>query len=670
MGHTRFRIFLLLMFVFGAPALAAPEAPAGQVLGEVDGQELALPMLRSDYQIDIAGDLARVTLTQVFENPHGAPMRAEYLFPLNRQAAVHAMEMELGGETIRAQIKRKQEAEADFAVAEQAGKAAALLTQHRPNMFTQTIANLVPGQPVTVRLSYVQPVPRVDGAYELVVPLLVVPRYEGPQGGSTAVTEADGWELKKLPVAQVFGLDLPGEIAPERVGLDLSLRSALPVISLTSLTHPLEITETDGTHEVRFADGRVLDNRDMVIRYVLGGEVPTAGVLAHRDEAGGYLSLSVEPPRAPETMPPTAREIVFVLDSSGSMGGAPMSASKRFMAAALDGLRPHDYFRILSFSTEIDQFATRALPANPANLKAGHRFLGGLETGGGTDIFSAVRTALSVDQPENTLRIVVFLTDGYIGDEASVLREVRGRIGEARIYAFGVGSSVNRYLLEGMAEEGRGYARYVDPTESSAEAAEQFAADLRTPLLTDISVDWGGLDVSEATPARLPDLFDGNSLRLMARFEGALPEEIRVNGRVAGQSASLPVSLREIAEESAEVGAALPLSWARSRIADHERGLAVRDGDATEREVAITRLGLDFGLQSRFTSFVAISESVVNPEGGARPASVPLPQGGGVPVTAYPGFGGASTPEPQALFGLLLLAAFGALRLHRGTRDC
>lgn len=674
---------LLWVAVAGASLLHAQTARtgadplddlAGRVIGTIGDARIDLPLLKSDYDIDINGDMAMVRLTQVFENPADAPMSAEYLFPLNQHAAVFAMELRVGDEVIAARIRRKAEAEQVFAEAEAEGKAAALLTQHRPNMFTQQVANLMPGLPVTVTLSYVQSVPRIDGAYELVVPLVVGPRYEGaPQVSDVDEpgTERDGWHIAAVPAyPAVFGLDLPELIAPDRVALDLSLTAPVPLVSVTSATHALSLTDRAGGVTATFAQGRVLDNRDFVLRYALGGDAVTAGVMAHKDARGGVLSLMIEPPRVADAADATPRELVFVLDTSGSMGGAPIEASKRFMAAALQGLRPADSFRILSFSNDPRQFNSAALPATAANLRAGLAHVRGLAAGGGTEIERAIRAAFSLPQRPGALRIVVFLSDGYIGDEAGVLATIRQQIGQARIYAFGVGASVNRYLLDGMAREGRGYARYVDPTETAEEAAEALARDLRTPLLTDLRIDWGGLDVTEATPHALPDLFDGSSLRVLARFDTGGTGQVTVSGLVNGRRATFPlsVSLPEAGFASEETGA-LPLVWARERIADHERDLATRVGQPEELEAAITDLGLTYGLQSRFTSFVAVSERVVNDTGAAATRrAVALPQVAGVPASGYPsqGLAGASTPEPQTWLGMVLLAALAAARLgHR-----
>lgn len=686
-------LFVALSGVLTGPAQAQnPDVVAGRLIGTGAAGQLDMPLLRSDLSVDIQEDMATVQVTQVFDNPSTQPMSAEYLFPLNQKAAVFAMQMKIGEEITEARIQRKKEAENTFETAKQQGKAAALLTQHRPNMFTQRVANLMPGHPITVTLSYVQPVPKIDDAYELVLPLIVGPRYEGnrnaeprsddvvlaefPDDHADSVIEVNGWQVAELPdYPPVPGLTNPDVIDPAHVSLDLRLTAAVPVSNLTSATHDLRIDPNDKIIRASFQDGRVIDNRDLVLRYQLGGAQTTAGVLAHHDERGGFVSLLIEPPKVPATDEITARELVFVLDTSGSMGGAPLDASKRFMEAALQGLRPEDYFRVIRFSSDASGFADKAVPATRSNLKAGQRYVQRLQASGGTEIDNAIRHAFATRQPKNTLRIVIFLSDGYIGQEAQVLRTIRQQIGAARIYAFGVGTAVNRYLLDAIAEEGHGYARYVDPTQNASDVADMLARELKSPVLTDISIDWGGLNVTDMVPRRIPDLFEGGSIRVLARYEGGGPADIKINGLVQGRPARMPllVDLPTTTEatENTIHSTAIPLTWARTKIAELDRTMAVQTGDPEQLEAQIAQLGLDFSLQTHFTSFVAVSKSVMND--GRTPTKtkpVSLPQVAGVGAAAYPktAFSGSSTPEPQTVFGLIMLMALGALRLTRCRR--
>ncbi len=666
-----FLVFLpLLTFASAITTHAAtPEDLAGQVVAKVAGASYVLPLLDSRVSVNIEGDMATVEVTQRFVNEARVPVEAEYLFPLNQTAAVYGMEMRVGDEIIQAVIREKEKAEAEFDRAARDGKAAALLTQHRPNMFTQRIANLMPGLPIEVTLRYVQMVPKLDGQHELVIPLIVGPRYESKalelvEQDEDAPKPENTWTVSEVPAyPQVAGLDLPGTFTAERVSLDLTMVGGVSVSDFGSETHPLAIEVTGDGLTARFADGKVLDNRDLVLRYTLGGDGIEAASLSHTDARGGFVSLMVEPPAIPDEATVTPRELVFVLDTSGSMAGLPMNASKRFMDAALKSLRPNDYFRIIPFANYTQRFSHLSMRATARNIRNGRAYVQSLTAGGGTEIDGAIQTAFATSQPLDTLRIVVFLSDGYIGNEAQVLRTIRQRIGQARIYAFGIGNSVNRYLLDAMADEGRGYARYVGVDEEASEVAETLAADLKSPILTDISIDWGGLEVRDLTPSRLPDLFAGNSLRVYARHNGTGEAEVTLKGLVQGRQAEMPVKLTLTGTQGE---AALPLIWARNRIAALTRQVAVGEQpDAANKE--ITKLGLEFSLQTQNTSFVAVSKQVVNTSGqSATLAKVPLPMVSGVQKTAYPtGFAGSSSPEPQAILGFALIAAMTLLGFRR-----
>ncbi|KZK84958.1 Vault protein inter-alpha-trypsin [Pseudovibrio sp. Ad13] len=674
---TRF-LSLLLIFVVSTSSDAGAEQPdplekkAGTIVAMLDGLQVELPLLSAHYDVDLVGDIAQVTLSQTFLNPNDVPLHATYLFPLNQKAAVHAMEMELEGQRIVAQIKEKQEANAVFKQAKAEGKAASLLTQHRPNMFTQDIANLMPGKSVTVHLQYVQSVPKLDGAYELVVPMVVGPRYEGAtepaqQGkpdamsGSDEVDVVSGWEIDRLPTyPQVLGVSTSKAIDSRRVSLDMSMTAALPISGLWSSTHKLSISGDETKKQATFEKAREVDNKDFVLRYELAAETSvTAGLDSYyEDEKGGFFSLLIEPPKVPAEATIGKREMVFVLDTSGSMGGAPITASKAFMRAAINNLRPDDYFRILRFANETTAFEEQSLIASEHNKQAGLEYVSGLYAGGGTELNAALNAAFGTQQPKDTTRIVVFLTDGYIGNERKVIQTVANRIGNARLYAFGVGSSVNRFLLEALATEGRGYARYVEADESFHETAEAFAKDLKTPVLTDVSIDWNGLEVEEQSPTKLPDLFEGRALRVLGRYQKSGKHTIFISGLVNGKAARMPleIDLSGKTQQQSPEKKALPIIWAREQIFAKNRAYTIGGSSNQALKNEIIKLGLDHSLQTRFTSFIAVSEGPVNhaPE-NAVSASVPLPQVSGVTTKAYPNLSGSSAPEPEGIMGLLIV---------------
>ncbi len=673
--------FVLLLFLLPLALARAGEPPvlAGSIEAEIDGRSVVLPSLRSDIHADIRGDLATVTVVQTFANPSGQALHARYLFPLNAGAAVYEMWMDVGGERVRAQIQEVEQAQRTFERAKSEGRAAALLKQQRPNMFTQQIANLMPGLPVTVTLRYVQTVPKVDGEYELVLPLVVGPRFNPrddaapPPDAAPAVGESipGRWQLDApVPYPPVFGLELPPRIDEDRVSVQVDLHSALPIRAVSSRTHALATTvDSAGLWHVGLDAGRTIDNRDFVLRYALSGTANAAGLLVQRDARGGFFSLLIEPPAAPDDADISPREMVFLLDCSGSMSGLPMDASKAFMRQALRKLRPTDSFRIIRFSDRATEFSRTPRAATPDNIAAGLRYVDALRGMGGTMMASGIRQALETPPAPGVKRVVTFLTDGYIGNDYEILSLVGELLGDARVYAFGVGAGVNRFLLDEVGRVGRGFTRYMDPTEDVAAVAAELSDRLQSPVLTDIEIDWGGLPVTSVLPQQIPDLFAGQSIRIQGRFAEAAAGSIRIHGRAGTRAATLMLPV-DLAAGRAD-GEAVGLVWARAAIAQKMRELSLpprwfEQRGETPPQLAkvrqqVTQLGLDFKLVTRWTAFVAVSEQIVNaaPD-SASEADVPLPPVAGVTPAAYgssaPAFTGAAGPEPATWASLVLVA--------------
>ncbi len=668
----------------------------GSVEAEINGALVQFPALKTDIDITIEGDLANVKIKQVFENPTETPMNARYLFPMNKDSAVHAMTMEVGDEIIKAKIKRKEEAQKTFEAAKKEGKAASLLTQHRPNMYTQKIANLMPGMPVTVTLEYTQSVPKIDNNYALVVPLIVGPRYNPPGFGnapdiiddgiivgkaqSTSTSPFGTWELEQaVDYPAVPTLNLPDAIEEERVSIRIRMNSDIAIQDVFSKTHDITVNGDNNTKEISLTKNRVIDNADFVLNYSLGSKQTQAGFIATpTSDNDGYFSLMIEPPAMPDAADITAREMVFVLDTSGSMSGLPMDASKTFMTHALQNLRNGDSFRIISFNDNAAEYNPNPVQVTPTNLKGGLRYVEGLRASGGTNIPLAISKALSMPEQNNVLRIVVFLTDGYIGNDTAVLRQISEVIGNARIYAFGVGTSVNRYLLDEMGRRGAGFARFIDPTEDVHDAAISLAQKLNAPVLTNINIDWGDMQVSEVTPDVIPDLFAGNTIRVQGRYNGKETQNIRIEGRVKGKKASLPlqITLPDPANDNTKPkshDSAIPTIWARSRVADHMRQINMPESARAttdtydELKEKVVALGLNFSLMTQWTSFVAVSEKVVNKTPDqTRNANVALPMVKGVSNLAYgQNFAGGSVPEPASTGGLIVLGGMAVAAARR-----
>ncbi len=735
-------------------AFAQAEAPSlgGRLETEINGRTLSLPLLKSDYKVRIEGDLAHVTLTQTFENPSKQPLHARYLFPLHREAAVNAMTLRVGDEQIEAVIQEKKQAQKTFEAAKAKGAGAALLTQHRPNMFTQDVANMMPGLPVTVTLQYVHALPRKDSLYRLVLPLAVGPRYQ-PTGQKTPLSLVGGrdqgitpaiqddlildelqdhaegqWQFDPAPSLSqdIAGLTQPESLTEERVSISIDLDGGMEIQAIDSPTHALAIhPEGSGKRRITLDDNRVIDNRDFELRYRLASDETAIGLTAMATEEDGYLSLLIEPPLAPETQPIMAREVVFLLDCSGSMSGAPMMASKAFMREALKALRPHDSFRIIRFSDRATEFSQTPLPATANNIAKGLTYTERLQGSGGTEMMSGVRQALEAPIPQGSMRLVVFLTDGYIGNEADVLRVVEQEKGDARLYSLGVGSGTNRYLLEELSRVGKSTVRFLDPTEGHEALIAQskdLANRINLPVMTDLAIHWGDLKIKELYPTTLPDVFAGDSLRVMARYEGEGPQDITVTGHLAARNgrltlnANLPAAPRKQAAAATEQDlktSALPAMFARKAIADHMFALiSPRDrrahdlSDAELRE-KVTALGLQHHLVTQWTSFVAVTKAVLNPEPATTDTvSVPNSKIAGTEKEAYETrtpvplqkeaqhattlraktqiaqatpagsaelspyrFAGAPAPEPESWAALLLMTLLGGWAFARKKRS-
>lgn len=677
--------FVTLLFLLPGLTFAAAPRIAGSIEAEIDGRLLRFAALKTDIQADISGDLATVTIEQTFDNLAEQAMHATYLFPLNHDAAVYEMWMEIGAERLRAQIQEVQQAERSFERAKSEGRAASLLKEHRPNMFTQQIANLMPGLPIKVTLRYVQTVPKVDGDYELVIPLVVGPRFVPPQKTSPDVlaepapTIDGAWTLSSVPsYPPVFGLDLPPAIDAERVSLQLRIDGGLPIQSVESRTHALTTQVDSATRwTLGLRDGRTIDNRDFVLRYRLAGSRTAAGLLTQHDDRGGFFSLLIEPPAAPDDADIAPREMVFLLDCSGSMHGLPMDASKALMRSALRKLRPTDHFRIIRFSDSATEFSREPLLATAENIRRGLAYTEALRGEGGTMMASGIRQALGVPAIAGSKRLVTFLTDGYIGNDAEALTLVQELLGDTRLYAFGVGAGVNRHLMDELGRVGRGFTRYMDPTEDLERVAEELSERLQSPVLTDIRIDWNGLGVTDVVPARIPDLFAGQSIRIQGRYSKPASGRIAIHGQARGRAATLLVP----ADLPAQTGdTSVGRIWARSAIAEtmyrmnlppmyyRGRGEAVPSFEVLKQQV--TELGLSFALVTRWTAFVAVSEQIYNANpNDAMETQVPLPQVAGVAPSAYgsstAAFTGAAGPEASTWVGLLTLLAMMAAWMRR-----
>ncbi len=571
------------------PALAA-ETAGGRML-EGDGKRtIDVPLEHTAVRIRVDGPMVDATVVQTFRNPYDRPIEAVYLFPLPTGAAVQSMAIRHDGRTIEGVIRRRDQARAVYERAKQRGQVAALLDQERPNLFTQSVTGIAPGARVEVTLRYVEALAQRDGGHELVFPMVAPPRYLPGAARDATVQPA------VLPADVRSSHDI--EVAVE-------VDAGVPLLGLSSPSHALVVDRhpsLPAVASIRLAAGDTVPNRDFVLRWQVAGARPELALLAHRqgDGPGSFLLLA-QPPAALADAEAAPREIIFVIDTSTSMSGAPLRTAVALVRTVLAGLRADDTYQIVRFSDAAAALGPGPLAARPRNLDYTGAWLDQLRAGGGTEMTAGIAAALAVPHDPARLRIVAFLTDGYVGNEDQILELVGRRMGASRLFAFGVGSAVNRYLLEEMALVGRGALQVVSPADDPAAAAARFAARIDRAVLTDVTIDWGDLPVTGVTPARVPDLFVGEPLILSGSYGRATAGQVVVRARRAGRPVELrlPVSLPAAADRPA-----VATVGARRRIAELSRALVRRADPALVDE--ITRIGLEHRLVTRYTSFVAV----------------------------------------------------------------
>jgi Ca-activated chloride channel family protein len=571
------------------------------------------PLRHTDVQVRIAGPLARVTVTQEFYNPFAEKIEAVYTFPLPPDSAVDDMTMHVGDRTIRGLIKPRDEARKIYDDARRTGRIASLLDQERPNIFTQAVANIVPGATVKIQIAYVETVPYEAGAYSFNFPMVVAPRYMPRHG---------------VPDAGRIGPPVTpeGTRAGHDISVEVHLDAGVPVENLESRTHDVVIERPNPRQAVvKLRDKGVIPNKDFILKYAVAGRRVEDAVLTHT----GYFTLLLQPPDRvqPEEIAP--KELVFVLDTSGSMSGFPIEKAKEAMGLALDGLHPRDTFNLITFAGDTHILFPNPVPATPENRRRAREFLNARYGSGGTEMMKAIRASLAPsDAPERT-RVVCFMTDGEVGNDLEILAEVQ-RHPNARVFAFGIGSSVNHFLLDGMARYGRGEVEYVGLQDDGSAAARRFHERIQSPLLTDISIDWGGLAVNSVYPARTPDLFAAKPLVVSGRYTSPGAGVIRLRGKMGGRDFTREIRVNLPASQPEN--AMLATLWARRRVEDlmsHDFGGLQRGALRDDLKEQITRLGIDYRLMTPFTSFVAVEEKVITEGGTPRRVEVPveMPEG-------------------------------------------
>lgn len=597
-------------------------APYLFVPGADSGTE-SLPLQSTSARVNVTGVLAEVEVTQVYQNRGTKPIEAVYVFPASTRAAVHGMRMTIGERVIVAKITEREKARQDYESAKDQGKSASLLEQERSNVFVMSVANIMPGDVIRAELVYSELVVPEDGIYSFVYPTVV-----GPRNPMATDPATHGWVANPHLRA--------GKKEPYRFDLRVALRSPIPLKAVSSPSHAVKVTyPSPQTASVELAE-QGGGNRDFVLRYKLRGDQIQTGTLVYEQGREKFFLTMMEPPQRVVASDVVQREYVFVLDVSGSMNGFPLETAKKVMGDLLSNLRAGEYFNVVTFAGDAGVLSPRSLPATKANVEQALKTVGSLSGGGGTNLMDALRTSYALPRPpsESMSRSVVVITDGYVAVEAQAFRFIRKRLGEANLFSFGIGKSVNRALIEGMARAGRGSPFVVLDASEASGKAQKFREYVASPLLTNVKLGFQGLDVYDVIPQELPDLMAERPLIAFGKYRGTGKGTLEVVGTQATGAFKQQMALDTTAASAAN--RPLRSLWARSWVEElMDQHAALGNNQSTER--AVTHLGLKYGLLTQFTSFVAVDSEVRNTSGAAATIRQPLPMPEGVPNSAVLG---------------------------------
>lgn len=658
--------FLVLLWVLVAGAGIEAGASSGPASGTktlspyffIESEESSVdqfPLQHTDVEVVITGVIADVRVRQTYANMGGETVNGRYIFPGSTRAAVHGMTMTIGERVVKAQIKEKMQAKKTFEKAKKEGKNASLLEQKRPNVFSMQVANIMPGDSIEIELRYTELLVPTDGTYEFIYPSVVGPRYSTLADNET--NRDEGW-VKNPYLAE-------GSEPRTGFNISVSVLAGMKLQELNCRSHDTTISYLDESRaRIELADAsRFGGNRDYILRYRLADLMISSGLILEKGENENFFLLMAQPPERlnPEIIP--ARDYSFVIDVSGSMHGFPLDTAKTLLEDLVSGLRPADSFNVLLFAGDSRVMANSSLPATPENIRKAIGFIEASRGGGGTELLKAMKRVTSLAAKEGVSRTIVVVTDGYINAEREVFTHIHDHLASANVFAFGIGSSVNRYLIEGVARAGGGEPFIVTSPEEASPLAQRFREYIASPVLTDITIDYDGIDVYDVEPPSVADLFARRPVVVFGKYRDGEDGRITISGKNGSGvfRRTFPVTDSSSEEQSRGLG----YLWARSRIA-RISDYSTRDSNPQEKN-EIVHLGLAYNLLTRFTSFVAVDEVVRNKDGSSRDVSQPLPLPKGVSNMAVSG-GMQKVPEPgMMILGLLVLTGWGIAVIRKKT---
>lgn len=655
--------------------------------GSTGSVDIAL-LKNTDVKITAHGLLARVIIKQQFHNSSTEWVEGEYVYPLPENSAVDYMAMTIGERRIIGEIKEKKEAKKIYEEAKKSGKKASLVVQQRTNLFTNRVANIAPGETIEIELHYVETLQYDQGQLSLRIPTTVTPRYipgkafnhyqttNNEEVPTIAINTSSGWArpTNQVPDAHLITPFMTAIKNASPLTLNATINAGMVLDTIESVYHPATIAQEQNTYTIELSGNTKL-TKDVLLRWVPAtGQAPVAALFSETIDNDNYLLLMVVPPQELQSTSILPRETIFVIDTSGSMGGQAIVQAKKALRSALTRLKPQDRFNIIEFNSITNPLWQHAVTADPENIEKASRWISGLVANGGTEMSDALNFALADDAPNAYVRQVIFITDGSVGNESALFDLIKKKRNKTRVFTVGIGSAPNSFFMTKAAEVGQGSFTYIG---SQSEISQSMAAlfhKLQNPIMTDIGIDFGQQSDSsiEIFPKQAPDLYAGEPIIVAVKIPGELPAYVNISGRKSGDLNGDNKSYQQKFALLDNANATdISKLWARKKLHqlyDAERdmtysqSLADKPGNLDNIKQDITQLALDHSLMSKYTSFVAVEQKISRPKEALlakRSAPNAMPEGNTMAIPVPQGALGV-----RALWQLSLLALLGLIFLY------
>ncbi len=567
--------------------------------------------LNTDINIRASGLVARVSVKQTFRNDGQQWVEGIYVFPLPENAAVDRMRLHIGERFIEGEIREKEKARKEYEAAKKQGKKASLVNQQRANLFTTSIANIAPGETVTVEIEYQQSVIYDEGIFSLRFPLTMTPRYI--PGVPTGDRKGSGWAADTTQVADASLITPPFVTRSDdhKVTLQATINAGMPLDFVASRYHPVNVDKREELYKLTFADGDVPMDHDLELLWrPVAASAPRAYVFSEYHDNKTHLLLMLMPPDdATATVVDVPRELILVIDTSGSMHGTSIEQARKAVLLALAGLRPSDRFNVIQFNSVTHALFANSVDASASRVRQAEGYVRSLQANGGTEMRAALQKAMRSDFDDNYLRQIIFVTDGSVGNEEQLFQLIDAELGAARLFTVGIGSAPNGWFMSKAAEAGRGTYTFISALHEVNEKMARLFRKIEQPQVTNVNIQWPNGSVVDAYPAIVPDLYSGEPVVIKARLDRKprAGDEVIVSGDavLGAWQAIMPLDTEQ---DSAGIAAL----WARARIAELENRRR-RGEDAEQIRAEIVTTAISHHLVSRYTSLIAVDKTPVRP---------------------------------------------------------